>query len=109
MLAAQAQGLPRWRVALVHALPNALSPVLVAATFAVGAAILTESVVSYLGFGVRHPWPSWGGLIGESTSAQHWWLQVFPGLLIFASVCGFNLLGESLRDALDPRPEESPR
>ena len=105
VLAARAQGLPTWRVLLVHALPNALSPVLVAATFAVGAAILTESTVSFLGFGVRHPWPSWGSLVGETRDASAWWMQVFGGLLLFATVAAFNVLGEALRDALDPRLE----
>jgi peptide/nickel transport system permease protein len=105
VLAARSQGLPEWRVLLVHALPNALSPVLVAATFAVGASILTESTVSFLGFGVHQPWPSWGALIGESRDLPAWWMQVFPGLLLCAVVCAFNVLGEALRDALDPRLE----
>lgn len=105
VLAARALGFPAWRVILRHALPNALSPLIVAAAFAVGGAILTESVVSYLGFGVRHPFPSWGALVNESRSAEHWWIQLFPGLFIFAAVSGYNLLGEALRDALDPRAE----
>jgi len=107
VLAARALGLPEWRVLLAHALPNALSPVLVAATFAVGAGILVESVVSYLGFGVQHPVPSWGALINASRSAEHWWVQVLPGLLILAAVASFNLLGEARRDVLDPRTEGS--
>jgi len=105
VLAARSLGLPEWRVLFVHALPNALSPVLVAATFAVGGGILTESVVSYLGFGVQHPVPSWGALINESRSAEHWWIQVLPGLAILCAVASFNLLGEALRDTLDPRAE----
>ncbi len=105
VLAARALGFPAWRVILRHALPNALSPLIVAAAFAVGGGILTESVVSYLGFGVRHPFPSWGALVNESRSAEHWWIQVFPGLSIFVTVTCYNLLGEALRDALDPRAE----
>jgi peptide/nickel transport system permease protein len=108
VLAARAQGLPTWRVLAVHALPNALSPVLVAAAFAVGGAILSESTVSFLGFGVRHPWPSWGALIGETRDLSAWWLQVFPGLALLAAVSAFNVLGEALRDALDPRLETTP-
>lgn len=103
VLAARAQGLPTWRVLVVHALPNALSPVLVAATFAVGAAILTEATVSFLGFGVRQPLPSWGALIGETRDASAWWMQVFGGLLLVATVAAFNVVGEALRDVLDPR------
>jgi peptide/nickel transport system permease protein len=105
VLAARSLGFSEARILFAHALPNALSPALVAATFAVGGGILTESVVSYLGFGVRHPLPSWGALINESRSAQHWWIQLWPGLFIFAAVASFNLLGEALRDALDPRSE----
>jgi peptide/nickel transport system permease protein len=105
VLAARALGFSEARILFAHALPNALSPALVAATFAVGGGILTESVVSYLGFGVQHPLPSWGALINESRSAAHWWIQFFPGLFIFAAVASFNLLGEALRDALDPRSE----
>jgi len=105
VLAARALGFSEARILFAHALPNALSPALVAATFAVGGGILTESVVSYLGFGVQHPLPSWGALINESRTAEHWWIQLFPGLFIFAAVASFNLLGEALRDALDPRSE----
>lgn len=103
VLAARSLGFSEARILLAHALPNALSPALVAATFAVGGGILAESVVSYLGFGVAQPLPSWGALINESRSAEHWWIQLLPGLFIFAAVASFNLLGEALRDALDPR------
>jgi peptide/nickel transport system permease protein len=86
-----------------------LAPVLVAGAFAVASGVLVESALSFLGFGIAHPIPSWGALVSESHSAQHWWLQLFPGLLIFVTVVAYNLLGESLRDALDPRFEEGSR
>ena len=62
--------------------------------------------VSFLGFGVRHPVPSWGALLGETRTLAHWWVQVFPGALIFVTVLCTNLLGEGLRDAFDPRVVE---
>src|SRR5262249_30066848 len=105
VLAARALGLSETRIVLRHALPNALGPVLVAAAFAVAAGILTESAVSFLGFGVRLPVPSWGALLSDARSVEHWWMQVFPGLLIFATVLCTNALGEGLRQALDPRRE----
>jgi peptide/nickel transport system permease protein len=80
-----------------------MSPVLVAATFSVAAGILIESGLSFLGFGIQLPIPSWGSLFIESRSADHWWIQIFPGLLIFLTVLLYNLLGEGVRDALDPR------
>jgi peptide/nickel transport system permease protein len=101
--AARALGLGAPRIVFGHVLPNVLGPVLVAAAFAVASGILIESGVSFLGFGVRHPVPSWGALLGETRTLQHWWIQVFPGALIFATVLATNLLGEGLRDALDPR------
>jgi peptide/nickel transport system permease protein len=103
VVAARALGLRPWRVIFRHVLPNALGPVLVAAAFSVATGILTESAISFLGFGVKHPIPSWGSLLNESRAAQHWWLQVFPGLLIFLTVFCYNLVGEGIRDALDPR------
>ncbi|MFT5051178.1 MAG: peptide/nickel transport system permease protein, partial [Chlamydiales bacterium] len=71
--------------------------------FAVAAGILTESAVSYLGFGIQHPGASWGSLVNESKSAEHWWVQIFPGLLIFLTVTCYNLVGDAVRDALDPK------
>ena len=103
VLASRALGASSARTILCHVLPNAVGPILVAGAFAVAAAILTESAISFLGFGVVEPVPSWGALINESKSASHWWVQVFPGLLIFLTVTCFNLFGEGLRDALDPR------
>ena len=88
-----------------HLLPNALSPVLVSATFGVAGAILTESALSFLGFGVPPPTPSWGELLSQSQRFidRAWWLVTFPGLAIFITVTAFNLVGEGLRDAMDPR------
>ncbi len=103
VLAARSSGYSSARVVFVHLLPNALGPVLVAATFAVAAGILLESGVSFLGFGVKHPFPSWGSLINESRSLDHWWIQLFPGACIFLTVLCTNIVGEGLRDAVDPR------
>ncbi|MFT5289757.1 MAG: peptide/nickel transport system permease protein [Planctomycetota bacterium] len=103
VLAARATGFSPLRVALGHVLPNAMGPVLVAIAFAAASGILTESAISFLGFGVQEPIPSWGSLLSESRAAEHWWIQVFPGLAIFATVLSYNLVGEGVRDALDPR------
>jgi peptide/nickel transport system permease protein len=103
VLAARAMGFSPWRIALRHMLPNAMGPVLVAAAFAVASSTLYESALSFLGLGVAHPIPSWGALINDSHSAEQWWIQLFPGLCLFATVLAYNLLGEGLRDALDPR------
>ncbi|MFP4168477.1 MAG: ABC transporter permease [Desulfonatronovibrionaceae bacterium] len=93
------------RILLVHILPNALPPVLVSATLGVAAAILTESALSFLGLGVQPPTPSWGNMLMEGKDVLEIapWLSVFPGLCILITVLGYNLLGESLRDILDPR------
>lgn len=93
------------RIILSHILPNALAPVLVAATLGIAGAILTESSLSFLGLGVQPPTPSWGNMLLEGKNVLEIapWLSVFPGLAIFLTVLGYNLLGESLRDILDPR------
>jgi peptide/nickel transport system permease protein len=101
--AARALGLSPARILARHVLPNTLTPVLVALAFAASAGILTESALSFLGFGVQAPVPSWGSLVNDSKSADHWWIWLFPGLCIFATVVAYNLLGEALRDALDPK------
>jgi peptide/nickel transport system permease protein len=103
VVASEALGVPQGRTIFRHVLPNALGPVLVAATFAVASGIITESALSFLGFGVQLPVPSWGSLLVESRSPEHWWIQIFPGVLIFVTVLLYNLLGEGVRDALDPR------
>ncbi len=106
--AARALGASDSRVIFRHILPNALSPVLVSATLGVAGAILTESALSFLGIGVQPPTPSWGNMLiaGKQTLGTAWWLSVFPGLAILFTVLGYNLLGEGIRDALDPRIQE---
>ncbi|MEZ5980294.1 MAG: ABC transporter permease [Planctomycetota bacterium] len=103
VVAARALGFSDLRTIFLHVLPNAMSPVLVNAAFSVAAGILTESAISYLGFGMRHPEASWGSLVNASRSAEHWWVQVFPGVLIFLTVTCYNLVGDAVRDALDPK------
>ncbi len=105
VLAARSLGASDSRLIFRHILPNALSPVLVSATLGVAGAILTESALSFLGIGVQPPTPSWGNMliVGKQTLGTAWWLSVFPGLAILLTVLGYNLLGEGIRDALDPR------
>lgn len=106
--ASRALGASDWRILTRHVLPNAMGPVLVAATFGVAGAILLESGLSFLGFGVPPPTASWGELLTQAhryvTHPGAWWLTLFPGLAIFLTVTAFNVVGEGLRDALDPRP-----
>jgi peptide/nickel transport system permease protein len=103
--AARAVGNPRWRIALVHILPNILPALLVQATLSIAAAIIAEAALSFLGLGQQPPAPSWGSMLN---SAQRFlvnapWMAVWPGLAIFLTVLSFNLIGDGLRDALDPR------
>lgn len=88
-----------------HILPNALNPVIVSAAFGIAGAILTESALSFLGLGVQPPTPSWGNILtsGKDMMEVGWWLSVFPGLFIFISVLCYNLIGEGLKDALNPK------
>ncbi len=106
--AARSIGASDVRIIFRHILPNAMSPVLVAATLGVAGAILTESALSFLGIGVQPPTPSWGNMLtaGKDNMEIAWWLSVFPGLAILVTVLGYNLLGEGLRDILDPRLKE---
>ena len=106
--AARAMGCSNLRIILRHALPNSLGPVIVAATLAVGNAIITESVLSFLGVGVQPPTASWGNMLqhAESTMATNPWLSIFPGLFILLSALSVNALGDGLRDALDVRMKE---
>ncbi len=108
VLAARAAGARDRRIIFLHILPNALSPLLVSATLGVAGAILTESALSFLGIGVQPPTPSWGNMliVGKQTLGSAWWLSAFPGLAILLTVLGYNLLGEGIRDALDPRLRE---
>ena len=104
--AAISLGLPLRSILFRHMLPNGIAPVLVSITFGVAGAIFIESALSFLGFGVAPPTPSWGQMLstGVSTSGQFlWWLTLFPGLAIFFTVTAYNLLGEGLRDAIDPK------
>ncbi len=103
--AAQALGASDPRLIFRHIIPNALSPVFVAATFGIAGAILTESGLSFLGLGVQPPEPSWGNILtsGKDNITVAWWLSLFPGIAILITVLSYNLVGEGLRDALDPR------
>jgi peptide/nickel transport system permease protein len=103
--AARAQGAGDGRIVFRHILPNTLAPILVAATLGVAGAILTESALSFLGIGVQPPTPSWGNILtaGKDNIEFAWWLSLFPGLAILVTVLGYNLLGEGIRDAADPR------
>ncbi|CAH2031198.1 oligopeptide ABC transporter permease [Trichlorobacter ammonificans] len=105
IMAARCSGASDARIILRHILPNALSPVLVAATLGVAGAILTESALSFLGIGVQPPTASWGNILtsGKDYIEFAWWLSLFPGLAILLTVLAYNLLGEGIRDALDPR------
>jgi peptide/nickel transport system permease protein len=103
--AARAVGNPHWRIALVHILPNILPALLVQATLSIAAAIIAEAALSFLGLGQQPPAPSWGSMLN---AAQRFlvnapWMAIWPGLAIFLTVLSFNLVGDGLRDALDPR------
>ncbi|MFH1857967.1 MAG: ABC transporter permease [Candidatus Omnitrophota bacterium] len=105
ILAARAIGAGSFRIIVRHLIPNAMTPVLVSATLGVAAAILVESSLSFLGIGVQPPTASWGNILteGKSVLGIAWWLTLFPGLAILLTVLAYNLLGEGLRDLLDPR------
>ena len=103
--AARALGNPPWRLALRHVVPNILPPLLVQSTLAIASAIIAEASLSFLGLGEQPPTPSWGSMLNAAQQflTQSPWLATFPGLAIFLTVLGFNLMGDGLRDALDPR------
>jgi len=108
--AARSLALPLRSILFRHMLPNGIAPVLVNATFGIAAAIFIEAALSFLGFGVAPPTPSWGQMLslGISTTGRFlWWLSIFPGLAIFLTVMAYNLVGEGLRDAIDPRLRET--
>jgi peptide/nickel transport system permease protein len=107
--AARATGLTTWAILRRHIAPNAVAPVLVQATLLLASSILTESYLSFLGLGVQPPTPTWGNMLRDATGFldQQPWLACFPGAAIFATVLGFNLLGDGLRDRLDPRDASS--
>ncbi|HYR07868.1 MAG TPA: oligopeptide ABC transporter permease [Longimicrobium sp.] len=103
--AARALGMGDWRIIVRHVIPNTMAPVIVSATLGIGLTILTEASLSFLGLGVQPPTPSWGNMVSDGRDAltQAWWIATFPGLAIVLTVVAFNLLGDGLRDALDPR------
>ncbi len=108
VVAARALGASDARLIWRHLLPNALAPVMVSATLGVAGAILTESALSFLGLGVQPPTPSWGNILtaGKDNIEIAWWLSFFPGLAILVTVMSYNLLGEGIREAIDPRLKE---
>lgn len=110
VLAANAMGAPSWRIIARHLLPNALAPLIVQATLDIAGIILTEASLSFLGFGVKDPIPTWGNMMSQAQSltvlTTRWNMWVPPGVAIFLSVLSINFLGDGLRDALDPRLKE---
>jgi peptide/nickel transport system permease protein len=105
ILAARAIGNPPWRIALRHVLPNIVPPLLVQATLAIAAAVIAEASLSFLGLGQQPPQPSWGSMLNTAKNYldNAPWMALWPGLSIFLLVLSFNLVGDGLRDALDPR------
>jgi peptide/nickel transport system permease protein len=104
--AARTVGNPPWRIVLVHLLPNCLPPLIVQATLAMGFALLTMASLSFIGLGIQPPQSEWGVMTAEGASqivTGEWWLFLFPGLAIMITVLAFNLVGDGLRDFLDPR------
>ncbi len=103
--AAKAMGATEGRILLRHILPNSLAPLIVQASFNMGDAILTAAGLSFIGFGAQPPTPEWGVMVSEGRDyiTTQWWVSTFPGLAILLAVTGFNLLGDGLRDLLDPR------
>lgn len=103
--AARALGASDRKIIFRHILPNSIAPVLVTATFGIANAILIEAALSFLGLGIQPPFPSWGGILTTARAfvGSAWWLATFPGLAIFIAVTAYNLAGEGLRDATDPR------
>lgn len=105
--AARAIGVPTWAIIFRELLPNAMGPIIVAATLSIPAAILTESTLSFLGFGIQPPTASWGNMLQNAFTYlrdyRAWWMGFYPGLMIALTVLAFNFVGDGLRDALDPR------
>jgi peptide/nickel transport system permease protein len=105
VLAALSIDASNWRIMFRHILPNIMGPIIVISTFQLPALILTEASLSFLGLGVQPPVPSWGEMLNSSRDylSSAWWLVTFPGVAIMITVLGGNLLGDGLRDILDPR------
>ncbi|MEA3505954.1 MAG: ABC transporter permease [Elusimicrobiota bacterium] len=104
--AASIMNISKARILFIHILPNVIAPVLITATLGIGSAILTESILSFLGLGVQPPSPSWGNILTAGKNymgSRAWWLIIFPSGAIFFTVLSFNLIGEGLRDYLDPK------
>ena len=104
--AARVVGNPAWRIMFIHLLPNCLPPIIVQATLAMGYALLTMSALSFIGLGIQPPQSEWGSMTAEGAQfivTGEWWLFLFPGLAIVVMVLAFNLVGDGLRDFLDPR------
>lgn len=107
VLASKTIGTRSYKIIFAHILPNALGPIIVSATLAVGGVILAESALSYLGLGIQPPTPSWGNMLQDAQNftimLKHWWYPLVPGFAILFTVLSFNFIGDGLRDALDPR------
>ncbi len=104
--AARSVGVPAWRILLQHVLPNSLAPMMVQATLSIATAIISIAALGFLGLGAQPPQPEWGSMLAQArdfVGQGKWWYSTFPGLAIMITVLGFNLLGDGLRDALDPR------
>ncbi len=103
--AARASGASHWRIIFTHILPNITSPIIVKMSLDMGFAILTAAALGFVGVGTKPPTPEWGAMFSAARSyvPQYWWYPIFPGLALFITVFGFNLLGDGLRDVLDPR------
>jgi peptide/nickel transport system permease protein len=101
----RALGIPAWRILLRHVLPNAVTPLIVQVSLDFGGVILTASALSFLGLGAQDPTPDWGLMVAEGQNyfTTQWWLVTYPGLAILLTALAFNLLGDGLRDVLDPR------
>jgi len=110
VLGAKQIGAGDFRIIFKYLLPNSIAPVLVSASFGVASAILTESSLSFLGFGVPPQVPSWGAILSQAQSFMDvaWWLTLAPGLALFITITAYNLVGEGLRDAIDPRLKNVP-
>jgi peptide/nickel transport system permease protein len=105
VVAVRSMGARDWRIIMRHILPNSLAPVLVSATFGIASTILIESSLSFLGFGVQPPTPSWGEILSQSSGYIDvaWWLTLIPGFAIFITITAYNLVGEGFQEAIDPR------